>query len=106
MISERTRPHVVTADALVLRWGHLPIATVPWFGHQATFGVHRRFSADDDRLTHDVPLQGTNSTWSCTPPSTRGPVHQRRRRVGISLGVDDPEAAADLIRSRLAPYRR
>ncbi len=103
MISERTRPHLVTDDALVLRWGHLPIATVPWTSIREV-SVRRRYSADDARLTHDVPLQGTNLDIELIEPmDARIPFKRRHREVtGISLGVDDPDRAATLIRARLS----
>ena len=104
MAAERTRPHLVTDEGLVLRWGHLPIATVPW-ASIAAVRVNRRYSADDERLTHDIPLQGTNLDIDLSEPLTaRIPFRRRSRQVrGISLGVDDPERAARLIRSRLTP---
>lgn len=104
MVSERTRPHLATADALVLRWGHLPIATVPWSSIREV-RVHRRYSADSDRLTHDVPLQGTNLDIELNAAMlARVPFTRRRPPVtGLSLGVDDPLGAAELIRSRLTP---
>jgi hypothetical protein len=103
MISERTRPHLVTDDALVLRWGHLPIAIVPWSSIREV-RAHKRYSADDERLTHDVPLQGTNLDIELlTPMDARIPFKRRHREVtGISLGVDDPGAAVALIRERVA----
>lgn len=102
MVAERTRPHLATDDALVLRWGHLPIATVPWTAIQDA-SVHRRYTADDTRLTHDVPLQGTNVDIELLAPiEARIPFRRRRREVtGISLGVDDPAAAVDVIRARI-----
>ena len=102
MAAERTRPHLVTDEALVLRWGHLPIATVPW-SSITEVRVHRRYSADEARLTHDIPLQGTNLDLELREPLTaRIPFKRQRRDVtGISLGVDDPETAAALIRTRL-----
>lgn len=102
MIAERTRPHLATDDGLVLRWGHLPIATVPWDAI-ADVRLQRRYSADDARLTHDIPLQGTNVDIELHAPMTaRIPFKRRSRDVtGISLGVDDPEAAVAAIRARL-----
>jgi hypothetical protein len=102
MAAERTRPHLVTADGLVLRWGHLPIATVSWTSI-VDVRVNRRYSGDDDRLTHDVPLQGTNLDIALHEPiEARMPFRRRRQPyVGISLGVDDPQEAAALIRSQL-----
>jgi hypothetical protein len=102
MVAERTRPHLATDDALVLRWGHLPIATVPW-SQIREVALRRRYSADETRLTHDVPLQGTNLDLELIEPfDARIPFKRRHRQVtGISLGVDDPETAASLIRSRL-----
>jgi hypothetical protein len=102
MISERTRPHLATNDSLVLRWGHLPIATVPWTAIRDV-RVHKRYNADDERLTHDVPLQGTNLDIELHEPMDAHVPFKRGRRAvtGISLGVDDPVAAAELIRSRL-----
>lgn len=102
MIAERTRPHLATEDGLVLRWGHLPIAEIPWTAI-ADVRVHRRYSADEQRLTHDIPLQGTNLDLELHEPMTaRIPFRRQRRQLtGISLGVDEPEQAAALIRSRL-----
>ena len=102
MVAERTRPHLVTDDALVLRWGHLPIATVPW-ELIAEVREHKRYSADESRLTHDVPLQGTNLDIELhAPMDARIPFKRRRRAVtGISLGVDDPVAAAGMIAARI-----
>ena len=102
MVAERTRPHLATDEALVLRWGHLPIASVPWSSIRAV-SVRRRYSADDTRLTHDVPLQGTNLDIELRAPmDARIPFKRRHREVtGISLGVDDPEAAAGMIRARI-----
>lgn len=102
MVAERTRPHLATDDALVLRWGHLPIATVPW-SQIREVTLRRRYSADEARLTHDVPLQGTNLDLELVAPfDARIPFKRRHRQVtGISLGVDDPVAAADLIRARI-----
>ena len=103
MVAERTRPHLVTDEALVLRWGHLPIATIPWSNIREVRG-HKRYSADDDRLTHDVPLQGTNLDIELIAPmDARIPFKRRHREVtGISLGVDDPASAATQIRDRVA----
>jgi hypothetical protein len=102
MVAERTRPHLVTDEGLVLRWGHLPIATVPW-ELIAEVRERKRYSADESRLTHDIPLQGTNLDIELhTPMDARIPFKRRRRNVsGISLGVDDPAAAATLIRARI-----
>ena len=102
MVAERTRPHLASDDALVLRWGHLPIATVPWSAI-AEVRVHHRYSADDSRLTHDVPLQGTNLDIElAVPMDARIPFKRRHREVtGISLGLDDPDLAASLIRARI-----
>lgn len=102
MAAERTRPHLVTPEGLVLRWGHLPIVSVPWTAI-ADVRVNRRYSADEARLTHDVPLQGTNLDLELHEPITaRIPFKRQHKEVtGISLGVDDPEQAAHLIRSRL-----
>jgi hypothetical protein len=102
MVAERTRPHLVTDDGLVLRWGHLPIATIPWSAIREVRG-HKRYSAEDDRLTHDIPLQGTNLDIDLHEPfDARIPFQRRRRQVtGISLGVDDPVAALEAIRPRL-----
>jgi hypothetical protein len=102
MISERTRPHLATDDALVLRWGHLPIATVPWTIIREV-REHRRYTADDARLSHDIPLQGTNLDIELSEPlDARIPFRRRHRQVtGISLGVDDPDTAAAVIRGRI-----
>lgn len=102
MAAERTRPHLATQEGLVLRWGHLPIVTVPWTAI-ADVRVNRRYSADEARLTHDVPLQGTNLDLELREPITaRIPFKRQRKAVtGISLGVDDPDEAAALIRSHL-----
>jgi predicted outer membrane lipoprotein len=104
MVAERTRPHLATDDALVLRWGHLPIATVPW-GLIAEVRERKRYSADEPRLTHDVPLQGTNVDIELLAPmDARIPFKRRHRQVtGISLGVDDPTRAVEVIRARLLP---
>lgn len=103
MVAERTRPHLVTDDGLVLRWGHLPIATVPWAAIREVRG-HKRYSAEADRLTHDIPLQGTNLDIDLHEPlDARIPFRRRSRQVmGISLGVDDPAAALAAIRPQLA----
>jgi hypothetical protein len=102
MVAERTRPHLATDESLVLRWGHLPIATVPW-ELVAEVRERKRYSADDTRLTHDVPLQGTNLDIELRAPlDARVPFKRRDRQVtGISLGVDDPGAAAAVIRGRI-----
>jgi hypothetical protein len=102
MAAERVRPHLVTSEELQLRWGHLSIASVPLAGIRDV-RVHRRYTDDDTRLTHDVPLQGTNLDLELHMPlDVRLPFRRRTRSVtGISLGVDDPEAAATLIRARL-----
>jgi hypothetical protein len=102
MAAERTRPHLVTDVALVLRWGHLPIVTVPW-DLVATATLRRRYSADDDRLTLDVPLQGTNLHIELREPiDARVPFKRARRQVtGISLAVDDPDAALRAIQPHL-----
>lgn len=102
MAAERTRPHLVTDDGLVLRWGHLPVATVPW-ALVTDVRANPRYTGDDGRLTLDVPLQGTNLDIELRDRlAVRMPFRRRTREVtGISLGVDDPQAARDAIRARL-----
>ena len=102
MAGERTRPHLVTDAGLVLRWGHLALATVPW-DDISQVRVNRRYTDDETRLTHDVPLQGTNLDIELSGPlEVRMPFRRRVRMVtGISLGVDDPAAAQEAIRARL-----
>jgi hypothetical protein len=52
-----------------------------------------------------VPLQGTNVDIELLAPmDARIPFKRRHRQVtGISLGVDDPTRAVEVIRSRLLP---
>jgi hypothetical protein len=102
MAGERTRPYLATADGLVLRWGHLPVAEIPWHAVESV-RVHRRYTADPERLTLDVPLQGTNLDIQLEHPVSAGVPFRRRRRevTAISLGVDEPEEAAALIASRI-----
>lgn len=105
MTAERTRPHLLTDDALVLRWGHLVIAEVPWLLIDSV-RVHARYTDDEERLTHDVPLQGTNLDIELREPFAAAMPFRRPRTVtGISLGVDAPEAARDLIEARIVPGR-
>lgn len=95
MSGERIRPYLATENGLILRWGHLPIAEVPWTS-VAAVTVNRRYTADEARLTLDIPLQGTNLDIELLEAVEAGVPFKRRRRpvLGISLGVDDPAEAA------------
>jgi hypothetical protein len=99
MTGERIRPYLATDDGLILRWGHMPIAEIPWEA-VAEVREHRRYTADDARLTLDVPLQGTNLDIELTEPLEAGVPFRRRRRTvrGISLGVNDPQGAIAIMR--------
>lgn len=102
LAAERVRPHLVTDEGLALRWGQLAVADIPWTSI-AVVRVQRRYSEDETRLTLDVPLHGTDLDIDLSSPVTvRMPFRRRSRAVqGISLGVDDAEAAAAAIRARL-----
>ncbi|MBM6403554.1 hypothetical protein JQN72_04760 [Phycicoccus sp. CSK15P-2] len=95
-------PHLAGADSLVLRQGPWTVLEVPW-AHLAGAERVQRLTPPEDRHTIGLPGQGLDLDLALDPSA-----RPRRAVTGregppvdaVSLAVDDPRHALEVIRSR------
>ncbi|UNX55071.1 hypothetical protein MF406_01940 [Georgenia sp. TF02-10] len=100
--AQRTHPHLLTADALVLRNGVIVALRVP-LARVALVAPRRRGQGADGRLMLGGPGGGTNLDIELTGSVTwRSLTGRRERQVSaVSLEVDDAAAAATKIQAAI-----
>lgn len=98
----RVHPHLLRDDELVLRAGAAVVARVPLAAVAAATPRRRGAPARGDRLVLGVLGGDTNLDLELVAPVAGRDVRGRERRVAaVSLGVDDPAAAARAITAAL-----